>query len=374
MARSLRLAAHTIVLAFTTAIAACSGSTATLTSGGDGGDAGNGASSGGSGAGSGGGSGGSSGGGSGSSGVSSSNSSGGSGSSGNGGSSGSSSGAVTVDQACADLASSLCHKLETCAPLLISLVWGDEASCIAREQLACPALFNAPGTAITASNADACAPAYMAATCEDVVANKTPSACAFHGSIPNGGGCAVDAQCGNGAYCNLSGGQACGVCSPRASAGGACRDDGNCQSGLVCAKPNNSATGSCAEPGGQGAVCDSTHPCLATLGCTSAGTCGAVLGAGAPCATQACDLLHGFYCNASKICGQIQTAAPGNTCGNSTVCAASGRCVLATGSATGTCEATAADGQACDASRGPPCRPPAFCAAGTCTLPSANCR
>jgi hypothetical protein len=53
---------------------------------------------------------------------------------------------------------------------------------------------------------------------------------------------------------------------------------------------------------------------------------------------------------------------------------ASGRCALATGSNSGTCEATAADGQACDSSRGPPCLPPAYCAAGTCTLPSASCR
>jgi hypothetical protein len=369
MATSFRLAAQLVVLGFTMTASACSGSTATFSSLGDGGDAGNGANGGGgSGGGSSGGSGGTS------SGTTSGSSGGGSGSSSGGGD-------VTVDQACADLASSLCGKIRTCAPFLVSLVWGDEAGCVAREKLACPALFNAPGTGITPGDAEACVPVYMAASCEDVVANKTPTACSFHGSVPAGGACGVNEQCSDGAYCDVSGGQGCGTCSARATEGGSCTDDGNCQRGLVCAKPNNSGAGTCTVPRGLGATCDKSHPCLATLGCTSGGMCGPVLGAGSSCTTQVCDSLRGLYCNpATHICSQVQLAAPGNACGFSATdgsyaaCAASGRCALASGSTTnGTCEATAADGQACDATRGPPCRPPAFCAAGTCTLPSANC-
>jgi hypothetical protein len=360
MATSFCFGAPAIVLIGAVCAAACSGSTSALPTSGDAGDAGNAGSSSGSGSGTSGGS------------------SGGSGSGTNSGSGGS----VTMDVACADLASSLCNKFQSCAPFLVSYLWGDIGTCVAREKLACPALFGAAGAGITVDRAEACAPAFMLATCEEVLANKTPSACAFHGSVPAGGPCAVDAQCSDSAYCDLSGGQKCGVCAARLAAGGTCTADGNCQRGLVCAKSSTSTTGSCAEPGGQGAACDSTHPCLATLGCTSAGVCGAYLGAGAPCTTGACDSLHGLYCNpATHVCGQIQLESAGNPCGYSmtdgsyAICAASGRCALATGSKTnGTCEATAADGQACDAMRGPPCLAPANCATGTCALPSANCR
>lgn len=373
------------------AVAACSGTSGTVggnedagggSSGGSsgGGSGGGSTSSGGGGGGDGGGSGGSGGDAGSGSGASSSSSGSGGGSS-SGSSGGSSSGAVSVDQACTDLITSLCNKILACAPIEITLAFGNVATCIAREKLACPATFGASGTGATPGGAEACAQGYAAATCDDLLANRPPSACALPGSAGNGAGCGVDSQCATAAFCNIPVGMGCGVCSPKLAAGGSCRADGNCQSGLVCAKANNAATGTCTAPGGQGASCDSTHPCLATLGCSPGGTCGPPLGAGSPCTVQNCDLLHGLYCNTlTNVCAQVQTASPGNACGvtftaSFAICTASAQCKLATGSTTmGTCEATAADGASCDPTNGPPCLPPTTCVGGVCALPSASCR
>jgi hypothetical protein len=331
-------------------LTACSGSTAQI-GGGDGGSSGGGGSGGGNG-------------------------------SSSGGSGGASSGGTTSpDQACSDLVTGLCSKLEACAPFAIVLSFGDINTCIARLKLACPSLFNSTGTGMNPSNAEACANAYATAACEDVLGNRSFDACVFPGSVAAGAGCGENSQCAADAYCNFSGGQPCGVCSPRLAGGATCSADGNCQSGLVCAKQNNAATGTCVAPGGQGAACDATHPCLATLGCSAAGACGPLLAAGAPCTVQNCDTLHGLYCNPqTHICAQITAAGPGSPCGYSmaagsySLCAASGRCVLASGAmAIGTCEATAKDGMSCDSTNGPPCISPAFCSGGVCSLPSSGC-
>jgi hypothetical protein len=283
-------------------------------------------------------------------------------------------GSVTADQACADVIGSLCSKLEACAPFLIQTEFGDAASCKRRDQLLCRSLL-ASGPGAGASNLEACAQAYAAASCDEIVSNKTPGVCDFHGSVAPGGACAETAQCSAGNYCNVALGMGCGVCAPRLRTGATCSADADCLAGVVCAKAGNAATGSCTVPGTQGAACDATHVCLATLAC-AAGTCTATLGAGAPCSTtQPCDFLHGLYCNRTNVCAQIQTPAAGAPCGlfaNGTfaVCVASGKCKMADGAATGTCEAPAADGVArCDAINGPPCLAPAACVNGACTLP-----
>jgi hypothetical protein len=321
------------------------------------------------------------GGGSGSDGASESGS-GSSGAGSSGSSSGASSGGMTSsDQACSDLVTGLCSKLQACAPFAVTLTFGDVNTCIARLKLACPSLFSSPGTGINPSTAEACANAYAMATCDDILANKSLDACVFPGSVTAGAACGQNAQCVPNAYCNFSAGQTCGVCSPRLAGGGTCGSDGNCQSGLVCAKANNAATGSCVAPGGQGAACDAMHPCLSTLGCSAAGVCGPLLTAGAPCSMQNCDTLHGLYCNPqTNICAPVQPAGPASPCGfmmadgSYSLCVASGRCALASGSTTtGTCEATAKDGTSCDPANGPPCLSPAACLGGVCTLPSASC-
>jgi hypothetical protein len=287
--------------------------------------------------------------------------------------------ASDTDAACTALTAALCSKLQSCAPFLITIVYGTAATCIDRARLSCPSLFGASGTGVTAGSAMACAQGYMAVGCEDLLANKPPSACAFQGSMVAGAVCGEDSQCSPDAYCTFSAGQGCGVCSPRLSEGDTCGADGNCQPGLICAKQNNAATGNCVNPGVQGAPCDGAHPCLRTLACAADGTCGPALGAGAPCTVQNCDELHGLYCNPLRqVCARLQTATPGGPCGLSfvdgsfTVCTASAMCKTAAGSMSGTCEATAPEGAACDATGGPPCLAPAVCANGVCTLPNAS--
>jgi hypothetical protein len=288
-------------------------------------------------------------------------------------------GSMTADQACTHLVDNLCSKLEACAPFLIQIQFGNLMACKQRSQMICPSLL-ASGPGARSSNLEACAQAYAAVSCDDVVSNKPPGACDFHGSAAAGAVCAVTAQCSAGRYCSFSGGKSCGVCSPLFGSGGSCSADSDCQSGLVCPKPNNAATGSCTVPGAQGAACDGTHTCLATLGC-SAGTCTPTLGPGAQCSTtQPCDsLLRGLYCNRLNLCAQITTVAPGVACGlfadgTARFCSAGGKCKMADGAATGTCEAPAADGASCDATNGPLCLAPALCINGACTLPDpASC-
>jgi hypothetical protein len=287
--------------------------------------------------------------------------------------------ASSQDAACTAFVEAVCARLQACAPFAITYFFGDLATCAARGRLNCPSLFNSSGTGASPSAVQACARAYPTTTCDDLLSNKPPSACVFQGSLAAGAACGADAQCSSSAYCNIAVGQTCGACAPRLAAGGTCSADANCQTGMVCFKQNNAPTGSCVVPGGQGATCDATHPCLQTLGCSAAGTCGPALGAGAPCSVQNCDFLHGLYCNTlTRVCARIQESGAGNPCGITltatyAVCTASGRCALATGSTTsGTCEATAADGAMCDAANGPPCLGPAVCQGGVCTLPDAT--
>jgi hypothetical protein len=51
-----------------------------------------------------------------------------------------------------------------------------------------------------------------------------------------------------------------------------------------------------------------------------------------------------------------------------TACAAGGLCKGASGLTAGTCQATAADGAACDDTAGPPCLSPAVCSGGVCKI------
>jgi hypothetical protein len=284
-----------------------------------------------------------------------------------------------ADKACTDLIKSGCDKTEACAPYGIIAAFGDLATCVARGRLACPALFNAPGTGGSPAAAEACAAATTTESCTDLFDNVPPAACVFHGTAALAGACGADADCSADAYCDFSSGQSCGVCKARSASGGTCVADDSCQVGLVCLKQNNAMTGSCVAPGPQGASCDATHPCLATLGCSAAGTCGPLLGAGAPCTVQNCDTYHGLYCDPQKlVCTQVQTATTGGACGYVTnlytICTAS-VCVLNNGSTTlGKCQAPAIEGMHCDLTNGPQCLLPAFCAGGVCILPSTTCR
>jgi hypothetical protein len=81
------------------------------------------------------------------------------------------------------------------------------------------------------------------------------------------------------------------------------------------------------------------------------------------------------------VCSMAQLADAGGACGFSlqsmtfTECKAGGNCKMTAGTLMGTCEAAAADGATCDATKGPFCLSPAVCENGTCKIPDpASCR
>ncbi|HEY8039035.1 MAG TPA: hypothetical protein VIF15_04545 [Polyangiaceae bacterium] len=286
-------------------------------------------------------------------------------------------GGVSDAQACSDLAANICNQVASCAPFLVTVIYGDATTCASRFDATCPDTLAASGTGATASNVEACAQAYKAASCDDILSNNTPSACQIHGSLAAGQACGDDTQCaGDGGFCNVASGQACGVCGTRAAAGAACAANKACQVGLVCALPTGATTGSCVAPGAQGATCDAGHPCKSLLTCFK-GTCAQPMEAGQACdgVAQNCDYAKGLFCNPqTKVCATITTATGGGTCGyaNGTysVCTGGATCQMGTGG-TGTCQAAAADGATCG-SNGASCEQPATCVNNACALPNAS--
>jgi hypothetical protein len=269
----------------------------------------------------------------------------------------------TLQKACTDLHTANCNKLDTCAPFLVTKVYGAVATCIQRNVSSCL------GTAVASSAIEGCAQALPLETCNQFFdGNDQPAACNYVGPVPNGGACGELGQCdGLTAFCQSVSGQTCGVCSARLPAGSGCSDDAVCQNPLSCVKPTGATVGTCTLLGAGGATCNATHPCQGMLVCPASGVCGPALSAGAACTGQDCDIYHGVFCNASGVCEQFQASSPGASCG---VCAASGFCrSVPSGSTNGTCVAAAADGAACDTANGPLCMPPATCVSGICQLP-----
>ncbi len=291
------------------------------------------------------------------------------------GSSGSAASAVTTSQACSDWASETCQKLQSCAPFLIQLGYGDVPTCVARRALECSPTLSLSGATLTPAGLEACIHGDQAESCADYLSNKAPSACALSGSRPVGTACASNVQCASG-YCQTLGARACGTCESRSAAGGPCISDPDCeQTGLTC------VNAACIPLGALGAPCSLSQPCEPVLYCTSAGTstgaCAARLAAGATCDPMAdgCDATTGFYCDSTtQICSQVQMSPAGGACGTPTtgplsLCSSNGLCESPDGAATGTCLAAAADGAPCDPLNGPNCLPPASCVDGACTIP-----
>jgi hypothetical protein len=288
-------------------------------------------------------------------------------------------GNVTAEQACADLAGTLCDTIAMCSPFGFQVVYADAATCKSRAALTCPMGLMANGSKATPSDLEACKQAYATAKCDDLIAGNQPTACQLQGSLMAGSACAGNLQCaGANSYCNVPANQACGVCATRAAAGATCSASSDCQSGLVCGMATGQAMGSCVTPGAAGATCDSPHPCQSAFACVG-GTCSPRVGAGAACdaSAQNCDTIKGLYCSSSRVCATIATAGAGGACGITgttaaptlTACTAGGTCKLPMGSLAGTCQAPAMDGAMCDPNNGPSCITPAVCTNGVCKVP-----
>jgi hypothetical protein len=80
------------------------------------------------------------------------------------------------DQACSDLASARCAKRMSCGSTSIQRVFGDLATCLAREKLACMNGLAAKGTGNSAAAAETCAAAYPAQSCADFFVGNPPEA------------------------------------------------------------------------------------------------------------------------------------------------------------------------------------------------------
>ena len=277
----------------------------------------------------------------------------------------------TVAEACGQFASTLCSRLNGCAPYALQIFYGDMTTCESRVTLGCTRDLEVPDTNQTTTDRATCARDASNATCDDLVANIFPASCQIKpGARVNGEGCGSSWQCAS-THCEKTDGD-CGVCAPRAAANGACTVDEGCTVGLVCAAQK------CVAPGAMGAACGDAAPCRANLYCSAtSNTCATPLALGASCAgdTGGCDLRKGVSCNflsAAPKCETVAAAKAGGACGivngTLTLCIALDACPGATFTAPGACVAPAGDGMACN--NDAHCLAPANCVGGLCRLPS----
>jgi len=281
---------------------------------------------------------------------------------------------VSASQACDDLATAICNKLQECASPLLTAYYGDTTTCAKRAALSCNQSLALTNTSDTPSLAETCSQAYANLSCSDAFQNNPPKACQ-HGAGPltAGSPCGTSGQCASNVC--VTGTNGCGTCGTAATAGAACKASSDCGAGLVCAA-DASANLRCVAPAGSGQDCNDT-PCQVGLQCTGASgakKCATPLAAGSACdpTVQPCDGAAGFYCNPlQKRCSPIKFAAAGAPCGYDTATGdltscSQGFCSQPLGQ--GTCIGDAADGAACDTTNGPGCLPPATCNNGTCTV------
>jgi hypothetical protein len=293
-------------------------------------------------------------------------------------SSSSSGGSVSVSQACSDLSSAICTKLQSCDPFFFSVIYADTTTCANVSKGPCADAVNANGSGANASNVEACAQGYMSATCAQLETNNPPTACQVHGSLAAGTACGSGVQCSGDSYCHIAANQVCGVCAALVGANGSCSQSSDCQRGLTCHTPSGSTTGTCVSPVAQGNACMAGGPaCQTPLACV-AGTCQQPVGmAGQKCDTTAqnCDLTQGLVCGTAGTCEKIAIASPGQPCGllsgTYTVCQGSAQCNFSMGSTMGTCATTAANGATCG-SNGEGCMAGATCVNNACTVPNAS--
>jgi hypothetical protein len=308
---------------------------------------------------------------------------------------------VSASQACADLASARCNQRSMCSSLAagggpgasLVRVYGDLATCLEREALACRNGLGAPQTGNSPARVEACVAAYPTYSCQDFFDNNPPADCAVTGARPSAATCTFNGQCASG-YCQGVKTSGCGACADPPAAGADCSAS-TCWHNQRCV----AATATCQAVVSLNGACDGAHPCDNGLACvgataTAAGACqtaattpGAACGAGMP----ACDNTLGLFCAGAagaKTCAAITLVGAGMPCGTladgTRADCRAGDCYTATGPANGatmgTCQAAVRETDAdprCDTALGPGCLPPARClltgagTAGTCVVPTA---
>ncbi len=298
---------------------------------------------------------------------------------------------------CSDLAKAECAKLMTCTNGSgITRDYGDLHTCQTRLQLQCTLGAAAPSTGNTPAHITACVAAFPNYSCEDFLTNNPPAACIQIGTIATGSACEFNGQCTTG-FCNNVKTALCGTCAAPPAAGTSCQD-ANCARQQECV----ARTLTCQGYGAAQASCDNNAmPCGPHLSCDgntggNPGTCMTAVGTvSMACggSLAGCDGTIGLTCGGtvgSKSCVAFPFAANGQPCGTlidgSFGSCQTGECYTASGVAqsgeTGTCGASAKEGQPCDSVIGPPCLTPARCVvdtssggtSGTCTLPTSSAK
>ena len=294
-------------------------------------------------------------------------------------------------QACVDISTAVCAKIDECAPAAISAIYGDTTTCATRTESTCNAALALKNNGDQAGNVEDCSKAYASLSCEGALANAPPKECAHKpGTLGDGSACGAAGQCKSG-VCQFDT-TGCGKCIEPIAAGADCNGTSDCQSGLVCALSavsQTSATSVCVAPAASGGTCSTQAPivpCQVGLVCDK-GKCAAPLAPDSACDPTVqptlCDQAHGYFCTPRGTrCILAIAATTGQACGydaqtgDYSYCAGSGFCGNVQQNGMGTCVAPAADNGACDLAKGPLCIPPAVCVlapvdggtAGTCTV------
>jgi hypothetical protein len=291
---------------------------------------------------------------------------------------------VTREQACTDAIHAICGQYQKCIPLIVSVGFGDEATCESRLKSSCNDAWDAPGSTSTPDKVDSCAKSIEKVTTCDALGASTPECSAVPGTLADGAGCTGDAQCKS-TWCAKNDEATCGKCTKITAAGDPCVDTGKkadgtsdkkCSSNLTC-----NAKGTCVKAAAKGESCSAdAQPCALSLACFG-GKCVEAGKAGAKCdpagtTDPPCDFAQGVFCNpVDKVCKLFQYAKAGESCGvvgtDYKICVAGAKCSV-DGAGTGTCVAPAADGSPCDLTKKIGCLSPAQCEGGTCKLPSAS--
>ena len=313
----------------------------------------------------------------------------------------------TLTEACIAYAYASCHRSLECSSQTSSY------QCL-NAGLQCPDVVSSPGSTRTIAGLQACAAAYDAFPCADLMAGKLPE-CVTPGQRQDGEVCEFPSQCRS-LSCNVTDGT-CGKCATLVNLGEVCDDEALvCVGGLVCdaaqspakciAKPENGPLAGpgqpCTGPCVSGYFCDggSSGVCVAypTLGMSCADrlscagdaycavdglTCKALPGDGQPCGVdgftgQASACSAGLYCNASSKTVGVCQKPPGvgqpclalfdsNQIPTSYVCSDS-RCDTSAG--TPMCVALGGPGADCTAAGAFSCASGLNC---TCTDGDASC-
>jgi len=252
-------------------------------------------------------------------------------------------------QSCNGFADAFCNRLQTCSSFVMSVLYGDVATCRQRWVLSCLPNYNVRGTSASAAKTNACAQTLPTLACDNFVLGDFGTMCTpAPGMLAQGAACGDDAQCAS-TFCARSATSVCGTCQPVTNPGDPCVQ-GSCSVSTNTVCPAGTST--CVKP--------------------KAGV------VGDPCVGQEeCDVGRQVGCNTatSKRCIALTLTPSGGTCGansilNTTtvaVCGAGGTCNLPY---MGMCTPFAADGQTCSTGdTGAHCVQPAKCVGGRCVVP-----